>query len=66
MTIEHVWVCTCRTETPCEPEDMSLGSVFQCPGLQRVFGCVRPRGGGKVWIAISEQEVAFRPLRGAA
>ena len=31
--------CSCGAETPCEPEDMRLGAVFQCPECRNIFGC---------------------------
>ena len=60
--IEHIWACTCRTETVCRPEDQALGAVFQCPGCHTVWGCVRPKGGGKAWIRIADRDVEFHHL----
>lgn len=60
--LQHIYACACRAETPCEAEDLLLGSVVQCPACKVVAACVRPRGGGKAWITVSPDEVEFYGL----
>jgi hypothetical protein len=62
MKIKHIWCCTCGTETDCEKEDQCLGSVFQCPYCDQVWGCVSSKFGPKVWIKISESDAKFHRL----
>lgn len=62
--IAHVWACTCGQQTPCRPEDMRLGAVWLCPRCEQVWGCVYPRRGGKAWVKITDDEVAFHDLLG--
>jgi hypothetical protein len=60
--IEHVWVCLCRAETVCRPEDFYPGAVYQCPGCERVWACVSPRRGGKAWVRVTDQDAEFHRL----
>lgn len=62
MVMKCVWACTCGAETPCQPNDIVPGAIFQCPICRRVFGCIRPRAGGQAWITISDQDVVFHRL----
>jgi hypothetical protein len=62
MNIRHIWSCTCGQETVCKEEDQRLGAVFQCPGCKTVWGCVRPKIGGKAWVAIDPKAVEFHHL----
>ena len=41
-----------------------LGSVFQCPGCHKVFGCVHSKGRGKVWIEANDTDIDFHDLLG--
>lgn len=61
---KHIWACSCRTETECSPQDQMLGSVFQCPGCHKVFGCVHSKGRGKVWIEANDTDIDFHDLLG--
>lgn len=62
MGIQNIWACTCGAETPCETEDLKGGSVWRCPRCETIFGCVYPRGGGKVWVTIDPSEADFYDL----
>ena len=62
--IVHIWACSCGVETPCRPEDMRYGAVYQCPGCKQVWGCVYPRDGGKAWVKIADDDVSFHHLLG--
>jgi hypothetical protein len=62
MAIKHIWSCTCGKETTCRAEDQQLGAVFQCPECKTVWGCVRPKIGGKAWVAIDAKDVEFHGL----
>lgn len=62
MTIEYIHACLCGTETKCTAEDQRLGAVFQCPKCEVVWGCVRPKRGGKAWVAIDPKDVEFHGL----
>ena len=57
-----IWACNCGRQTPCQPEDQRLGAVWHCDQCGKHWGCVRPRGGGKVWIEISDSDAAFHRL----
>jgi hypothetical protein len=62
MTIRHIMTCSCGVETPCDAKDQCFGAVWQCPSCKEVTACVYPRGGGKVWIKVSPQDVEFYDL----
>ena len=62
--IKHIWACTCGAETPCRPEDTRLGAIWQCPRCEQVWGCVSPSRGGKVWVEVTDDDVAFHDLLG--
>lgn len=62
MVIGHIWACSCGAQTPCRPEDMRLGAVWKCPQCEQVWGCVYPSRGGKAWVKISDDDVAFHDL----
>jgi hypothetical protein len=59
---QHIWACTCGTETVCEPKDQALGAVFQCPGCEKVWGAVKSPVRGMVWAAIAASDVKFHRL----
>jgi len=64
MTIEHLWVCTCGEIVPCRPEDKRIGAVWECQRCKQVWGCVYPSRGGKAWVKIRDDDVAFHDLLG--
>jgi DNA-directed RNA polymerase subunit RPC12/RpoP len=58
-----VYCCgDCGTETPCGWDDLNVGSVFQCPKCKQVCGHVVPKSGGRAWVKISDDDVAFYGL----
>jgi hypothetical protein len=62
MTIQHIWACVCGEETPCRPEDLRGGAIWECPRCHQVFGCVYKHHGPKVWVKIKDSDVAFHDL----
>lgn len=62
--IGHIWACACGAETPCRPEDMRKGAVWECQRCRQVWGCVYPQRGGKAWVKISDDDAAFHNLLG--
>lgn len=62
--IQHIHACACGHEEPCKAEELSLGRVFQCPACQQVWAHVYPKGGGRAWIKVNEDDVVFYDLLG--
>ena len=62
--ITHVWCCDCGVETVCEPSDLAIGAVYQCPACRQIWGCVRSFRGNKAWIKIDEKTSNFHRLLG--
>jgi hypothetical protein len=62
--MKFAMACTCGVETPCNEQDQNYGAVWQCPSCNEVTACVRPRGGGKVWIRVEPGQVEFYRLLG--
>jgi hypothetical protein len=60
--ITHIHACLCGAETPCEPDQLSLGRVFQCPACKVVWAHVRPHRGGRAWIRVAPDDVEFHDL----
>ena len=60
--MKHIWACTCGNETECQPDDLQLGSVWKCTGCRQSWGAVYRKGGPKVWIKISKEDVKFHDL----
>ncbi len=58
----NIWACSCGKHTECRQEDHRLGAVWHCEGCEKTFACVRPKGGGKVWITVSQSDVDFHRL----
>lgn len=64
MTITHIYACQCGAETRCEPAELRLGQVFQCPECKEVRAHVYPQGGGRAWIKVQDSDVEFYDLLG--
>ena len=62
--VEYVYCCSCGVLTWCEPEDLMLGRVFQCPSCGEVRAHVYPKGGGSAWIKVRDEDVKFYRLLG--
>jgi hypothetical protein len=62
MMMQYIWRCTCGHKAECAVEDTRLGAVYQCASCETVWGCVKPRAGGKAWVAISPRDVRFHRL----
>jgi hypothetical protein len=62
--MRHVYACQCGAETECNPKDLSLGAVFECPRCLDVRAHVYPRRGGRAWIKVSDSDVSFHDLLG--
>lgn len=60
--MKHIWACCCGCQTEVDREVCSPGYVFQCPGCQRIWGCVLMRMGPKVWIPIQPELAKFHRL----
>lgn len=64
MHVHHKFACGCDAVTDCDPKDIALGAVFECPRCRQVWGHVYPRRGGRAWVKISDQDVSFHDLLG--
>jgi hypothetical protein len=62
MDVKHTFVCGCGHEMDCGLEDLDPGAVFECRCCNQVWGRVRPNNGGRAWVKISAEEVAFHDL----
>ena len=63
--MNHIWTCTCRTETPCTAEEQRAGAVFRCPGCKQLWGGLRSRGrGGVCWIKVQDSDEQFYDFTG--
>jgi hypothetical protein len=62
MKVSGVYCCPCGVETECGWHDLDVGKVMQCPECKAVYGHVRPRWGGSVWVRISKKDVKFHEL----
>ena len=62
MQIQHIYACLCGVETIVEKEDLTIGSVFQCPSCKEVNGRVISQNGGTAWIKVSKEDVKFYNL----
>jgi hypothetical protein len=62
MGMQHVMVCSCLVETPCEPSDQSLGAVWECPACGEITACVRPKAGDKAWVRVERGAAEFYGL----
>ena len=60
--MKHIWACVCGHEAECRPEDQRLGAVYQCQECKQVWGHVYPKGGGRAWVHISDEDVKFHRL----
>lgn len=64
MAIQHIYACQCGANTRCEPEELRLGRVFQCPACLEVAAHVYPATGGRAWIKVQPSDVEFHDLLG--
>lgn len=62
--MKHIYSCECGAHTECQASDISLGAVFECPACLQVCAHVYPRRGGRAWVTVSDQDVAFYDLLG--
>lgn len=60
--VRHCFACLCGVNTVVEPEQISLGQVFQCPACRKVYGHLYPQGGGRAWIELKAEDVKFHNL----
>lgn len=58
----NIWACSCGKHTECRQEDHRPGAVWHCVECGKTFACVRPKGGGMVWITVSQNDVDFHRL----